>query len=469
MAEAHWQIRSERRRRGRRRRLRRRRRHARQRAGAEGRQGRHPRGRRARRDGGLSSTTSGGASRSSPGSTSAPRRAPGASPRTSPNLPAWIVKAVGGSTIHWAGASLRFQEHEFKAKTHLWRHRRRQPARLADHAGRDGALVRQGRGQDGRHPHQRHSGPARQQQLQGAGGRRQEARLQGSPHRQHGDQQRSRATTAAPASRSASASRAASRAPNGRRSITEIPKGEATGNLEVRPQPQVLQDRARRSRQGDRRRLCRQGRQAAACRRRASWRVAGNSIESPRLLLNSASTKFPDGLANSSGQVGRNYMRHMTGSVYAVVRQAGAHVSRHHHGRHHPRRSRATTRSAALSAATRWRRCRSACRSWRRSSIPAPGAAPSPARWRPTTTWPACGWSARTCRRRTNARHAAREGEGPVRPAGPQRALRRPSQRHRHARPRLQAGLRRSTRRSAPPMIYRRRPTHRRTISAPTG
>ena len=31
-----------------------------------------------------------------------------------PNLPAWIVKSVGGSTTHWAGASLRFQEHEFK-------------------------------------------------------------------------------------------------------------------------------------------------------------------------------------------------------------------------------------------------------------------------------------------------------------------------------------------------------------------
>jgi len=27
---------------------------------------------------------------------------------------------------------------------------------------------------------------------------------------------------------------------------------------------------------------------------------------------------FPDGLANSSGQVGRNYMRHMTGSVFAA-------------------------------------------------------------------------------------------------------------------------------------------------------
>ena len=32
-------------------------------------------------------------------------------------LPAWIVKAVGGTTTHWAGASLRFQPHEFKTKT----------------------------------------------------------------------------------------------------------------------------------------------------------------------------------------------------------------------------------------------------------------------------------------------------------------------------------------------------------------
>ena len=45
--------------------------------------------------------------------------------------------------------------------------------------------------------------------------------------------------------------------------------------------------------------------------------LAGNSIESPRLLLLSESSMFPDGLANSSGQVGRNYMRHLTGSMYA--------------------------------------------------------------------------------------------------------------------------------------------------------
>ena len=38
--------------------------------------------------------------------------------------------------------------------------------------------------------------------------------------------------------------------------------------------------------------------------------VSGNAIESPRLLLLSANPLFPDGLANSSGLVGKNLMRH---------------------------------------------------------------------------------------------------------------------------------------------------------------
>ena len=32
-------------------------------------------------------------------------------------LPLWVCKTVGGTTVHWAGASLRFQEHEFRART----------------------------------------------------------------------------------------------------------------------------------------------------------------------------------------------------------------------------------------------------------------------------------------------------------------------------------------------------------------
>jgi len=38
--------------------------------------------------------------------------------------------------------------------------------------------------------------------------------------------------------------------------------------------------------------------------------VACNGVGTPRLLLNSASSRFPDGLANSSGLVGRNLMFH---------------------------------------------------------------------------------------------------------------------------------------------------------------
>jgi choline dehydrogenase-like flavoprotein len=38
--------------------------------------------------------------------------------------------------------------------------------------------------------------------------------------------------------------------------------------------------------------------------------VACNGIGTPRLLLNSVSTRYPDGLANSSGLVGRNLMMH---------------------------------------------------------------------------------------------------------------------------------------------------------------
>jgi choline dehydrogenase-like flavoprotein len=40
--------------------------------------------------------------------------------------------------------------------------------------------------------------------------------------------------------------------------------------------------------------------------------IAANAIESPRLLLMSVSEKYPNGLGNSSGRVGRNFMEHPT-------------------------------------------------------------------------------------------------------------------------------------------------------------
>jgi choline dehydrogenase-like flavoprotein len=49
--------------------------------------------------------------------------------------------------------------------------------------------------------------------------------------------------------------------------------------------------------------------------------VAGYAIETPRLLLNSASSLFPDGLANSSGMVGRCFMIHAGHQMFAKFPQ----------------------------------------------------------------------------------------------------------------------------------------------------
>src|SRR5438477_653759 len=49
--------------------------------------------------------------------------------------------------------------------------------------------------------------------------------------------------------------------------------------------------------------------------------VPGNAIETARLLLLSASSRFPQGLGNTSGQVGRNYCHHITGFVWGIFDQ----------------------------------------------------------------------------------------------------------------------------------------------------
>ena len=49
--------------------------------------------------------------------------------------------------------------------------------------------------------------------------------------------------------------------------------------------------------------------------------IACNGVGTPRLLLNSASKRFPDGLANSSGLVGKNLMFHPYAQVYGYVEE----------------------------------------------------------------------------------------------------------------------------------------------------
>src|SRR6266850_2195825 len=206
------------------------------------------------------------------------------------NLPAWIVKSVGGSTVHWAGASLRFDDYEFRIKSAYgnvpganlldW------PITLAEmepwYAKAEDKKVGYKEVHTGRMAINSEPRDGRGSCLQ-------------IGFCFQGCKSGAKWSTL----------------------YSEIPKGEATGNLEVRPNSMAL--KIEHDPSGKVTGVVYADEAGKTQRQKARVvAVAGNSIESPRLLLNSASSQFPDGLANSSGQVGRNYMRHMTGSVYAV-------------------------------------------------------------------------------------------------------------------------------------------------------
>ena len=265
---------------------------------------------------GLRQRRMGRASPSSPGRTCARLPEPGGWRMISPNLPAWIVKSVGGSTVHWAGASLRFHEHEFKIKSVYgdipgaslldW------PITLAEmepwYAKAEFKM-----------------GTTRTNDIPGLPGNN-NFKVMDAGARKLGYKEvhTGRMSINSQPRDGRGACLQIGFCFQGCKSgakwstlYTEIPKGEATGKLEVRPNSMVVRiehDAAGKVDgvvyvDGDGKMQKQKARVVA---------VAGNSLESPRLLLNSHSSMFPEGLANSSGQVGHNYMRHMTGSVYAV-------------------------------------------------------------------------------------------------------------------------------------------------------
>jgi choline dehydrogenase-like flavoprotein len=113
---------------------------------------------------------------------------------------------------------------------------------------------------------------------------------------------------------------------------TVIPEAEATGMCEIRPDSYVFRigvngaGRATGVHYYDRDRV-EQFQNARAVV------VCANGAETPRLLLNSATSAFPDGLANSSGKVGRYLMFNKGGGAQARFEQPlneykGANVTR---------------------------------------------------------------------------------------------------------------------------------------------
>jgi len=230
-------------------------------------------------------------------------------------LPAWIVKAVGGSTIHWAGASLRFQDHEWKARSTYgaiegtslldW---------PIDSAEMDPWYTKA----------EDRMGVTRTHGIPGLPGNNNFKVLEAGARKiGYKEVHTGRMAINSQPRDGRGSCQQIGFCFQGCKSgakwstlYTEIPKGEATGNLEVRPNSMVI--KIEHDATGKVTGVVYADQTGAMQRQKARVvAVAGNSIESPRLLLNSASSMFPDGLANSSGQVGRNYMRHMTGSVYA--------------------------------------------------------------------------------------------------------------------------------------------------------
>ena len=231
-------------------------------------------------------------------------------------LPSWIVKAVGGTTTHWAGASLRFQDHEWKALTNYGAV---EGANLLDWpidgaemvSWYDKAEEKMGVTRTGNRPALPGNNNYKVLEKGALAVGYKEVHTGNMAIQSRDDGERPACQQTGFCFQGCKWGAKWSTA------YTEIPLGEATGNLEVRERCHVSKiehDAAGKVTAvvyfdvdgNEQRQMAR-----IVC-------VAGNTIESPRLLLNSKSDMFPNGLANSSDQVGRNYMRHVTGSVYGV-------------------------------------------------------------------------------------------------------------------------------------------------------
>jgi choline dehydrogenase-like flavoprotein len=99
--------------------------------------------------------------------------------------------------------------------------------------------------------------------------------------------------------------------------VTFIPKAEATGNVEIRPDSVVSEITIDKQGKVD----CVIYFDSHKSERRQKAKivvVSAGALESPRLLLNSKSSLFPDGLANSSGMVGRYFMETISYAITAL-------------------------------------------------------------------------------------------------------------------------------------------------------
>jgi choline dehydrogenase-like flavoprotein len=239
-----------------------------------------------------------------------PRRATGdwATASVSPTSPAWMVKAVGGSTLHWNGLSYRIQDREFRARTEYGEINGASLADWplgADDLAADYAEAERRLGVTGTHDIPLHP-PSNNFMLLAAGARRVGYRQISNGRQAINSQPRDGRPGCIQMGFCNQGCRIDAKWTSAN---AELPRAEATGNLELRTGAMALQITTGATGRVDG--VIYADAQGRQHRQRArAICVAGNAIETPRLLLNSATPAYPDGLANGSGQVGRNYMHH---------------------------------------------------------------------------------------------------------------------------------------------------------------
>ena len=234
-----------------------------------------------------------------------------------PPFPVWNCKTVGGTTLHWTATSVRLSEHEFNAHSHYgntegttlvnW------PVKLAE-LEHFYTVAEDRLGVTGTHGIERLPGNNNYLVLEAGAkscGYKEintgNLAINPKPRGGRGSCLQLGFCTSGCALGAKWSSL-----------YTDIPAAEQSGHFELRTESMAVRlnhdNKGRvtgvdyRDNNGNRHTQAAR----AVC-------IAGNTVETTRLLLNSQSEQFPDGLANHSGQVGKNYMRHVMAGVVGIM------------------------------------------------------------------------------------------------------------------------------------------------------
>jgi choline dehydrogenase-like flavoprotein len=260
-----------------------------------------------------------------------------------PGFPVWTCKTVGGTTMHWTASCPRLQEHEFRARstygdiadTNLvdW------PLDLKELAPYY-SLAEDRMGVTGTHGIPRLPGNNNYKVLEAGAGKVGYKKIDTNNVAINSEVRDGRAACLQTGFCTSGCVVQAKWSTL----YTEIPAAEKTGHFELRPESMVLaikhdkQGRVSEVHYLDKNGELKIQKAKAVC-------VAANAVETSRLMLTSGSTRFPHGLANSSDQLGRNYMRHfIAGVVGEMPGPVNLHRGAHQAGivkdesGHHPER-----------------------------------------------------------------------------------------------------------------------------------